>query len=535
MMKKVTAVLAAFLLLTGSILPVFAAEEKGTLSIHYKETGGEEAREQSLEGLQVTLYYIGTSGAGGILTDEFQNSEIGLENLEELSVTEQKKVAKDAVIFAKESGISGQSKVTESDGNVEYEQLAYGVYLVSPDPYFYVENGSFQLEPFFVSLPAEGKDQLELTPKTKWIDGIEITAETLSAYSGEAGSGEEADGFPEPRYVGIPEGAEFKVNGETWTEDGYPFSVYYTYASDAYGLQDSGEIAENDSHPGIYITHIRPIQEDAVITCSVPETNMEQKVRFQNGTVIIREIDENQNKNQSGTIVSDADAQLSQDQMESLRKGVGVAVIREDSVLTVNGRAELGYTTLENVGLLFDNLLDYGITDADSGAVILEERAKEQIRQAGKKMENRRYQAKYLDLVDKTDGNLWIASEKGIDVYWPYPEGTDKNTEFDLLHFTGLHREYGLAGNPDLQTAVETAPMEHVQIEKTKYGIRFHIPKSGFSPFVLSWCEQENTVNTLIDSVRTGDTSAIAGWVICIMVSGGIIVLGLKKYRKLHF
>ena len=102
----------------------------------------------------------------------------------------------------------------------------------------------------------------------------------------------------------------------------------------------------------------------------------------------------------------------------------------------------------------------------------------------------RHYVAKYLDLVDANNGNAWISSSKGTDIYWGYPATTDKNTNFTLVHFKDLHRDGNNSGfdlddidsnNLDVLTA------ENRRIENTNNGIKFHVEKGGFSPFVLVW------------------------------------------------
>lgn len=105
----------------------------------------------------------------------------------------------------------------------------------------------------------------------------------------------------------------------------------------------------------------------------------------------------------------------------------------------------------------------------------------------------RNYVAKYLDLVDANNGNAWISSSAGTDIYWGYPATTDKNTNFTLVHFKDLHRDTsgnGTTGfDPDDIDSdnVDVLTAETGGIENTEYGIKFHVDKGGFSPFVLVW------------------------------------------------
>ena len=101
---------------------------------------------------------------------------------------------------------------------------------------------------------------------------------------------------------------------------------------------------------------------------------------------------------------------------------------------------------------------------------------------------NRHYEIKYLDLVDANNGNAWITSSAGTDIYWGYPEGTSQSTEFTLLHFAGLHRDGQNSGYE--VSDINSATVERVtDVENTPNGIKFHVGAGGFSPFALVWTE----------------------------------------------
>ena len=131
--------------------------------------------------------------------------------------------------------------------------------------------------------------------------------------------------------------------------------------------------------------------------------------------------------------------------------------------------------------LLFDDIID---TDADRTSA-LEDRIDSYL---GGADADREYQIKYLDLVDANNGNAWITSSAGTDIYWGYPTGTDRNTNFTLLHFTGLHRD-GTNSGFDLDDIADAA-IEIIDVENTENGIKFHVDAGGFSPFALVWEER---------------------------------------------
>lgn len=132
--------------------------------------------------------------------------------------------------------------------------------------------------------------------------------------------------------------------------------------------------------------------------------------------------------------------------------------------------------------LLFDDIIEDVGSTARTDA--LKDKADETI---GSESENRQYEIKYLDLVDANNGNAWITSRNGIDIYWAYPAGTSSSTEFTLLHFKGLHRDGANSGYN--VSDINSVDPEEVTIEKTANGIKFHVEPGSFSPFALVWEE----------------------------------------------
>ena len=89
---------------------------------------------------------------------------------------------------------------------------------------------------------------------------------------------------------------------------------------------------------------------------------------------------------------------------------------------------------------------------------------------------------KYLDLVDTSNGNVWIRPSQPMTIFWPYPEGADSNDTFYVIHFDGLDRNYD-----DLSNALENNQPENCKITRTSGGITFTV--DSFSPFALVWKE----------------------------------------------
>ena len=87
-----------------------------------------------------------------------------------------------------------------------------------------------------------------------------------------------------------------------------------------------------------------------------------------------------------------------------------------------------------------------------------------------------------------SDHRRRCTTDDAVVVYWAYPEGTDENTEFHLVHYVGLDRN----SNTDLGTGQYT--MDYYSIgaglETTEQGIRFTV--ESFSPFALFWEDDNN-------------------------------------------
>ena len=98
------------------------------------------------------------------------------------------------------------------------------------------------------------------------------------------------------------------------------------------------------------------------------------------------------------------------------------------------------------------------------------------------------YQLQYMDLVDTSNGNAYVTTDKDVDIYWPYPEGTDRNTEFYVVHYQGMDREdEGALGSGSYEDEMVLYSEDNGKLETTDHGIKFTV--ESFSPFALFWGE----------------------------------------------
>ena len=207
------------------------------------------------------------------------------------------------------------------------------------------------------------------------------------------------------------------------------------------------------------------------------------------------------------------------------------AVAPEGTRFTIN-ESNIDVTDTAAPSLLFDDVVTDDNTD---GAAAYDEqlaaRAQTVAEQAGADLGETAYEAKYLDLVDANNGNAWIMASEPVTVYWPYPAGTDENTEFHLVHFEGLDRELS---NGEILGAIDSANAVYVEVENTEHGVRF--TTNGFSPFVLMWDASGTTtpsepVKPSDNLAATGDSTMLA---VVAAAAGGTLCLGASRVVKKH-
>ena len=150
------------------------------------------------------------------------------------------------------------------------------------------------------------------------------------------------------------------------------------------------------------------------------------------------------------------------------------------------------------VKLLFDDIVEDNSADVTNTQLLIN-RADSEL---GGASSTRRYEAKYLDLVDTNNGNAWVAADENITVYWPLPAGTGRNTSFTLLHFEGLHREMGV---DVIESGINSCDVTPVTVENTGTHVKFTVSRAGFSPFILVWDEY----NTPITPIPEPDNSPV--------------------------
>lgn len=212
---------------------------------------------------------------------------------------------------------------------------------------------------------------------------------------------------------------------------------------------------------------------------------VEYAVTTENGTLKVRSTTDSP---EYGEVVA---------QEASVPNGESGVVAPEDTTYYIND-STVKVSDDAGVMLLFDDIIEQNSASV-SNTQLLIDRADEVL---GGSSDSRRYEAKYLDLVDTSNGNAWVAADENITVYWPLPAGTGRNTSFTLLHFEGLHREMGV---DVIESGINSCDVTPVTVENTGTHIKFTVSRAGFSPFILVWDEY----NTPITPIPEPDNSPV--------------------------
>lgn len=264
------------------------------------------------------------------------------------------------------------------------------------------------------------------------------------------------------------------------------------YGEAAEALNNNVDISED---AGSELSDESPLNDDASTDVEVHITPAMLTVRYVNDSDAVA------SDQKSITVLAKKQSELNESDSSSFH-----LVLDDNAVLSTNGREELGMVGNDVASdssapaLLTDELLL--ADDGSSREPIMQRKAEEYLDGEGVSTAGRSWDFQYLDLVNANDGNVWIASSAGADVYWPYPKGTDKETEFTLVHYGDLYREYGINGAEDIEAAVENAELDIVDVECTDYGIKFHVETGGYGPFALSWKPIKNPTTLIRRSPR---------------------------------
>ena len=369
---------------------------------------------------------------------------------------------------------------------------------------------------------------------------VEIYPEDVTIYTGGVGGSGENNDFPHPIYL---------IRDEQGTVSSAEEILYQLNGTGSYAVDDLFEVRyyQNGNEVGSDETYgdltARVVLREAFAGGTVT-TQDGRIVSPGTGTLRIRYVSDFDAASDNALTISavyyDAENQTEAVQAVEATGKAGV-LLPASTRIYLNGNHDYVKSSPANIGLLFDQLLpDQPGGDNSVYTLMLLQHAQSK----GYSMENTTAELRYLDLVDLDNSDAWVGSSGGCDVFWPYPEGTGRDTAFSLLHFTGLHREYRMNG-VSLPDQVKASGVEEVSITRGEEGVWFHIAESGFSPFALIWPEQgvsptatptvtpgpTATPAPAAQPPKTGDASHIGLWLTALFASGAVLLL---IRRRLH-
>ena len=163
------------------------------------------------------------------------------------------------------------------------------------------------------------------------------------------------------------------------------------------------------------------------------------------------------------------------------------AVIGSDTNLYIN-ESSLEVADTDSVELLVDSVVSTAVQDLKDSAVD----------QVSAITDDHEAQFYYLDLVDTDNGNTVVTTKnEPVTLFFPYPEGTDADTAFHIVHYVDQDRdataESEIAGvnEGSEKFSIEVYSEENQNLETTDQGIQITV--TSFSPFGLFWEEDSGS------------------------------------------
>ena len=192
-----------------------------------------------------------------------------------------------------------------------------------------------------------------------------------------------------------------------------PVRVTYSYTNEdgdtVSVTNDEFDVAEVGNTYAEYAIDLYPGENDLSEVKAAADTE-EWPISVNSGTLTVRAVEKETDA--TSDIVEAAPAEDgSVSYTENVSTGSAVAVVPNDTTYTLND-TDVELPADHGASLLFDDIIESdGVQRVDA----LEEAVDSKL---GDTDGTRHYEAKYLDLVDANNGNAWISSSKGTDIYW---------------------------------------------------------------------------------------------------------------------
>lgn len=423
---------------------VTASDGSGTIRVQDGESLNRYAYYTDTDGNKQINYpvYENTDGSGGYLM-------LTKDNLKWMPIVEL--TPADITIYMGGDGYGG---VVDENGDI-HESLENGL----PNAGFYVtlpEDLSSELK---AALDVDEDEALDLSPYLTFRSGTKTW--TLEPYDGEATSTVTgADGIQRYIYRLVAGAGQESVRMQfTDTEGNVQVSDSFKLTDALYSEYDMSIYPGAVDQTTVYAEiNTAKVTEDGGDPGKISYTTYAASAA--SGTLTIRGVTQEGDTTEVKPEVTEAVEEIT-------------AVLPTDTTYTIN---DSGVQVVSGT----PSLLVDSIVHSEESDQLLTEKALSTLHLEAS--DNLRYDFRYLDLVDASNGNTWIKADNDVTVYWPYPSGTSQSTTFYLVHFDGLDREMTVA---DIADRIDACNAVEVEVTNTGYGISF--TTSSFSPFVLIW------------------------------------------------
>ena len=261
----------------------------------------------------------------------------------------------------------------------------------------------------------------------------------------------------------IPVRLQFKNGDQVMTSDNFDMSaaqVHQTYDMTIY----SGELNQGQ------------IKAKLTVGEEGTEQSISCDIKIGSGELTIRSVvDKTENTN---AIAADENAVTNTETATAVSNG-DVTYYVNDSKVEVKNEGD-------RVQLLVDQVSDNTDFNAAMGndAVAKVNAALEE----GNTLSNAAYDLAYMDLVDTQNGNavVTMGDNQSLFIYWPVPENAAADSEFHVVHYTGMDRE-GTVDIDKLEEQQADVKTGAGAVEKVTIGDQEYVKftTSSFSPFAL--------------------------------------------------
>ena len=428
------------------------------------------------KGQDATITYSYTVTAADVVTGKVENSATGDSeqtaptdpSTTETTVSDPGAVTVTPADITLYTGGTGYSGIVGNDGNI-VDNPTNGL----PEPGYYIELPEALNKALLDALDLQKDTVLDLSDYVTFTynDGTNARTWALALYDEDGTS--QAYGKNVYRLLPAAEGQDpvrLQITGDTVEEGG-------VLTDDVFEIHLDGDLYR-EYNMAIYSGTLDPGQVKLTFKTNNQLGELSGKsysVDAKSGALTIRGVTDSQ---ETAVVGQKTDSGFS-------------ASVPNGTTYTIND-SDIGVNDSSNIQLLVDDIVTAG-DDADAAAVTeaLQTKAAEALENTT--LTNPTYEMKYMDLVDGNNGNVYVTPSQNVTITWPVRGDAAEGTDFYVVHFDGLDREFSGAEAADKINA--TTPEVLTVTEAEDGSITF--TTDSFSPFVLVYNQKDAAAPSL--------------------------------------